>query len=220
MLFLSSTPHGLPPRSTGQWLAASTAPLRSTPALYSASYSLPFPPSLDPSLLPSPARCPLLRLLFYVLYNASPHLVRLFFPSFVRVTLAEAARRGVSETLMRDSSSFLVSSLRLPIRFLSLFRSRPHPRQDTRALLSFPRLRPFPFSIRRVSTVNRYFRSDAFRLSIVVPLSHTLSGCVAPLSSSLVLFSTSLTQDVNLQLNLKLTIHLYSLLSRSFIYFF
>lgn len=45
MLFLSGTPRGLPPRSTGQWLAGSTAPLRSTPALYSASYSLPFPSS-------------------------------------------------------------------------------------------------------------------------------------------------------------------------------
>lgn len=30
---------------------------------------------------------------------------------------------------------------------------------------------PSPFPIRRVSTVNRYFRSDAFRLSTVIPLS-------------------------------------------------
>lgn len=138
------------------------------------------------SLRPSPAhphplifiQCPPLRLLSYMLHNASPHLVRLFFPSFVRVTLVES-KPGVSETSMRDSSSFLVSSLSVPIRFLSLFRSRPHSRQDTRALLSFPRLRPFPVPIRRVSTVNRYFRSNAFRLSIANPLSYTFSRHVA-----------------------------------------
>lgn len=56
MLFLSSTPHALPPRSTGQWLAASIAPLRSTPALYSASYSLrvPFVPRSSAPLLSAP----------------------------------------------------------------------------------------------------------------------------------------------------------------------
>lgn len=79
-----------PPRSTGQWLAASTAPFRSTP-LRTASRSLrPSPLAPPPPPLIS-TRCPSLRLLFYVLYNALPHLVRLFFPSFVRVTLAESS---------------------------------------------------------------------------------------------------------------------------------
>lgn len=107
-------------------------------------------------------------LLFYVLYNASPHLIRLFFPSFVRVTLAESS--PAFRRLQCATAPLFSSPLSVPIRFLSLFRSRPHPRQDTRALLSFPRFCPFPFPIRRVSTVNRYFRSDAFRLSIVVSL--------------------------------------------------
>lgn len=56
MLFLSGTPHGLSPRSTGQWLAASTVPFRSTPALYSASYGPPcsFRSSPGRPLLSSP----------------------------------------------------------------------------------------------------------------------------------------------------------------------
>jgi len=172
MLFLSSTPHGLSPRSTGQWLAASTAPFRSTPALYSASYSPPSVPLPARPLLSSPLECPPLRLLSYMLYNASPHSVRLFFPSFVRVTLAEGS--PAFRRLQCATAPLFSSSLSVPIRFLSLFRSRPHSRQDTRALLSFP-LRPFLVPIRHVSSVNRYFRSDAFRLSIVVPLSYTLN---------------------------------------------
>lgn len=162
--------------------------------IYSASYSLPFPSSLarpPPPLIST--RCPPLRLLFYVLYNALPHLVRLFFPSFVRVTLAES--NPVFRRLQCATAPLFSSPLSVPIRFLSLFRSRPHPRWDTRALLSFPRLRPFPFPIRRVSTVNRYFRSGAFRLSIVIsrppPLSNILSGYVASLSLFLVLFSNN-----------------------------
>jgi len=125
---------------------------------------------LFPSFLARPppplisTRCPPLRLLSYVLYNALLHLVRLFFPSFVRVTLAESS--PAFRRLQCATAPLFSSPLSIPIRFLSLFRSRPYPRQDTRALLSFPRLRPFPVPIRHVSTVNRYFRSDAFRLSI------------------------------------------------------
>lgn len=173
MLFLSGTPRGLPPRSTGQWLAGSTAPLRSTPALYSALRSLPFPSSFASHSLIF-TRCP--PLLSYMLYNASPHLIRLFFPSFVRVTLAVSS--PAFRRLQCATAPLFSSPLSVPIRFLSLFRSRPHPRQDTRALLSFPRLRPFPVPIRRVSTVNRYFRSNAFRLSIAVSsLLHVQSTC-------------------------------------------
>lgn len=132
------------------------------PPLFLSFLARPSPPLIS-------TRCPPLRLLSYVLYNALPHLVRLFFPSFVRVTLAESS--PAFRRLQCATAPLFSSPLSIPIRFLSLFRSRPHPRQDTRTLLSFPRLRPFPVPIRHVSTVNRYFRSDAFRLSIAVPLS-------------------------------------------------
>lgn len=114
----------------------------STP-IYSASYSLLFPSSLARPPPPSiSARCPPLRLLSYVLYNASPHLVRLFFPSFVRVTLAESS--PAFRRLQCATAPLFSSPLSVPIRFLSLFRSRPH--QDTRALSSlFRGSVPSPF---------------------------------------------------------------------------
>lgn len=96
-----------------------------------------------------------------------------FVLSFVR-SCYSCREQPVFRRLQCAIAPLFSSPLSVPIRFLSLFRSRPHPRQDTRALLSFPRLRPFPFPIRRVSTVNRYFRSGAFQLSIVVPLSFSL----------------------------------------------
>lgn len=128
MLFLSSTPHCLPPRSTGQWLAASNAPLQSTPVLYSASYNLPFPSSLArPSSPLISTRCPSLRLLLYVLYNASPSLDS-FVLSFVRSCYSCREQPGVSETSMRDSSSFLVSSLHpYPFPFALPFPPPPAP---------------------------------------------------------------------------------------------
>lgn len=146
MLFLSGTPHGLSSRSTGQWLAASTALFRSTPLrtapLFPSSLARPPPPLIS-------TRCPPLRLLSYVLYNASPHLVRLFFPSFVRVTLARE-QPGVSETSMRDSSSFLVSSLRpYPFPFALPFPpplASGHPRAPLfSAAPSLPRSNPTRF---------------------------------------------------------------------------
>jgi len=111
MLFLSSTPHGLSPRSTGQWLAASTAPFRSTPALYSASYSSP-PRSLASSPPPhvstrvSTSSSSLLHVIQCLASLGS------FVLSFVRSCYSCRGQPGVSETSMRDSSSFLVSSLR------------------------------------------------------------------------------------------------------------
>lgn len=149
--------HGSSPHSTGQWLAGSVS-LQSTPIQPS-----PVPFADQFALSPSPSACPpFLRVQCFTSLR-----------SFV-LLLPRAPRRGVSETSMRDSSSFLISlSHSLPLSFSpSLFPFTlpfpPPPRRDTRALLSFPRLVPSSFPIRRVSTVNRYFRSDAFRLSITV----------------------------------------------------
>lgn len=158
--------HGLPPRSTGQWLAAS-ALLRSTPALYSASYNLPFPlvPSVVPSLISAGVHLRLLSLRVQCFASLGPF-VRSFRRSFV--LLLPRAPRRFGDFNARDSSSFLVP---LRLCFLSLFRTRPHPHRDTRAsapLFSAALVPPSPSQSGRVSTVNRYFRSDAFRLPIVV----------------------------------------------------
>jgi len=113
MLFLSGTPHGLSSRSTGQWLAASTALFRSTPALYSASYtSLPPVPFVSRQAAPSSH--------LHSVSTSSSSLLRViqclaslgsFVLSFVRSCYSCREQPGVSETSMRDSSSFLVSSL-------------------------------------------------------------------------------------------------------------
>jgi len=149
----SSCPFGLPPRSTGQWLAAS-ALLRSTPDsllrfVRSPVLSLPLArPRSHPHLLPvhfsSSALC--------VRPFAS---LRSFVRSFVRVTLGRE-HPGVSETSMRDSSSFLVS-LSVPVSFRS---SVPAP---TRSLLSFPRLVPSPFQSGAFPRLTGIFGATPFR---------------------------------------------------------
>jgi hypothetical protein len=80
-----------------------------------------------------------------------PHFVR----SFVRVTLGRE-HPGVSETSMRDSSSFLVS-LSVPVSFRS---SVPAP---TRSLLSFPRLVPSPFQSGAFPRLTGIFGATPFR---------------------------------------------------------
>lgn len=172
MLFLSGTPHGLPPRSTGQWLAASTARLRSTP-LRTASCSLRL--SLAHPLFSSPLGVHLF--VFSLMCYTMPRLtwfVCSFLRSFV-LLLPRAARRFGDF----NARQLLFSRLLSPSLSVSFRSSVPAPTraQDTRALLSFPRLRPFPVPIRRVSTVNRYFRSDAFRLSIGAPILHVKLAC-------------------------------------------
>lgn len=191
MLFLSGTPRSLPPRFHGSMARTLRSDLlrRSTP-LRTASRSLRPRPRRSSPLPVSTSS--LLRVIQCLASLGS------FVLSFVRSCYS--LRRESSPVFRRlqcATAPLFSSPLSVPIRFLSLFRSRPHPRQDTRALLSFPRLRPFPFPTRRVSTVNRYFRSGAFRLSTAASLSYTSDGYVASLSSYFVLFSNSPAQDVS-----------------------
>lgn len=142
------------------------------------------PRSLRPSLVRSPL--PLL---------SAPHGVHLFVFSFTcyiipRLTwfvcsflrsfvllLPRAARRFGDF----NARQLLFSRLLSPSLSGSFRSSVPAPtraRIPARSSL-FRGSVPFPFLIRRVSTVNRYFRSDAFRLSIVIPLSCTFNGYVS-----------------------------------------
>lgn len=94
--------HGLPPRSTGQWLAGlGFAPI------YSGAASRALRRSVRP--LPFAIR----RVHLFSAYNASPHFVRLFVPSFVRVTLAES-------TLVRRFGDFNARQLLFSYLSISL----------------------------------------------------------------------------------------------------
>lgn len=153
---------------------------RLTPSFYGSMARLPrFRSDLLRCSLPCPSPIissfpPRVHLHLPSAHGASPRLVRLFVPSFVRVTLAEStpARRFGDFNARQLLFSYLSISLSFtplsfpPPLFPFTLPFPPPPRRDTRALLSFPRLVPSSFPIRRVSTVNRYFRSDAFRLSI------------------------------------------------------
>lgn len=101
--------HGLPPRSTGQWLAALVL-LRSTPVQPPVPFTDQFVLSPSPSGLSvfSPRT---------MLHFTS--LVCSFLRSFV-LLLSRAPRRGLSETSMRDSSSFLISLSHSLSLFLSI----------------------------------------------------------------------------------------------------
>lgn len=162
------TAYPLVPRVNGSLVSVS---LRSTPVQPPVPFADQFALSPSPSGVSTFSPRTMLHLTSFVCS---------FLRSFV-LLLPRAPWCGVSETSMRDSSSFLISlSHSLPLSFSpSLFPFTlpfpPPPRRDTRALLSFPRLVPSSFPIRRVSTVNRYFRSDAFRLSITVSLFFSLS---------------------------------------------
>lgn len=153
MLFLPGA--RLTPSFHGSMARCSAALLRSTTrAFYSAPCGLP------PAPLPLIAVCPPSSSPLCVQYAS---FVRLFVP-FVRSCYSRREHPGVSETSMRDSSSFLVS-LRLSVSFRSSVPAPTAPGHPRAPL--FSAARPFHRSDpARVSTVNRYFRSDAFRLSI------------------------------------------------------
>jgi len=118
------------------------------------SVSRPFAPSC-PSLPSSSPPCP-----FFVL---CPLRKTICLTSLVRSFVRSCYSWPRAPRRFGDFNARQLLFSRLPLRprFLSLFRSRPHPLAPL-----FSAARPFPVPIRRVSTVNRYFRSDAFPLSI------------------------------------------------------
>lgn len=182
MVFLSSTPHGLPPRSHGSMARCLDC---SAPIYSGALLRFVQPPrSLRPSLVSAPLS-PSTQLhtvstsfVFSFTCYVMPRLtwfVCSFLRSFV-LLLPRAARRFGDF----NARQLLFSRLLSPSLSGSFRSSVPAPtraRIPARSSL-FRGSVPFPFPIRRVSTVNRYFRSDAFRLSIVIPLSCTFNGYV------------------------------------------
>lgn len=143
--------QSLPPRSTGQWLDAFLgftpicfAPICFAPLCFVPPLSFPPRASFAVSGIVS-----------------SPHTPQLH---FVRSCYSWREHPAVSETSMRDSSSFLGSPLS-PLWHLFT----PHHLSPA---YSFAELAPSPFPRPRISLANRYFSTTAF------PRVRTNAACV------------------------------------------
>lgn len=177
MLFLyPHTAYPLVPRVNGSLPRLCSDLLRRSTPLRTTSRKFPLA-----GPLPHLRRCPPSSSLSLHVYNASPHsarsirsfarfFVRPFVRSFVRSCYSRREHPGVSETSMRATaplfSSLSVSLFPFALPYPPPTHSPGHPRAP---LFSAARV-PSPSQSGRVSTVNRYFRSDAFRLSISRPL--------------------------------------------------